>query len=184
MQLKVSFEGAFEKAIQKRINAWTKADAIGSKLTVPPEHGWWYWQEFGTAGQGNKGGASYQIPGPDHPEPFKILVIDGEFRRGPVRHFGIRARRPIRDIMPQLVQMAKKSLRASFAEGSLDRPAVMKRSIRNILKETKKEIVKSFAERVPGSRAINPEFPKQSGKLLGKTAAQVLNRVMKVEDLE
>ena len=202
LSLKVKSKGIFVKQINQRIARWSGVSAYKAILRVPYQHRWWYWQEFGTAsGYSPPQDAelpegmfvSGELPGTDNPGGYGIvprlhgeseyLVFeqDGKTRFATaVHHPGIKPRKPVRKVLDQVVSESRQFLRSALAHGGSSSPEHTRAAIKFMGERAKQLIVQSFGLHVSGVRKPNPEFPNQSGKLEGQSAADVLQDAISV----
>ncbi len=176
----VASQGQLQKRLQTMRSAW-KGQKISSTLKVSPELSFWYWLEFGTAARGEKGGANYTI----RPIDSDYLVFpssEGLAFRTSVSHPGIKPRRMVRRVHDEIRAAVRKRTAEAFLAGAADNPHLLSNALHQAVLDAKALIVESIAATVTGTRPVNPEFPKQSGKLVGKTAASVFEADATVVD--
>lgn len=180
--LKLRSNGGLIKQLQERRAKWVSS-SIAVRLTVPPELFWWYLQEFGTASAGDKGGVPYSIdpvdsellayPGPDGKTVFAHHV----------NHPGIKPRRMVTKVLPQIREAIARRATEALKDGATQDPAVMLQAMLAAVGDAKELIVESIAQNLPGTRPVNTQFPKQGGKLGGRTAASVFEENATVVDV-
>jgi hypothetical protein len=200
LPLKVRSKGIFRKQIQERIQRWQSVSAYTAILRVPYEHRWWYWQEFGTASGYDAPDAmpegmvvSNDLPSSANPSGYGIvpklhsgtdyLVFEAggttHFARS-VHHPGIKARKPVRKVLETIVAESRQYVRSALAHGGSSSPEHLKAAVKATGERAKQLIVQSFGLHVSGVRKPNPEYPNQTGKLGGSTAADVLKDAIAV----
>lgn len=161
--LSVSSGGQLIAALRDRYSKWSGLRA-SARLTVPPELSWWHHQEFGTA-------------------PYPIDPITGEALAFPqggqtvirehVDHPGLKPKRMVTQVLPDIENKTSENVNRALAEGGIDDPEMVRAAVIQSVRDAKELIVQSIAQNLPGTRPANPDYPKQGGKLEGRTAAEV-----------
>lgn len=164
--------------IQERRSKWS-AGKLGAKIVVPPELEWWYWLEFGTASRGDAGGPSYSITPVD--STYLVFPQEGAttFSKG-VQHPGVAPRRSVTKVLPNIETDTLQKINAALHAGAADDPALMQDALMSAVMQAKALIVDSISVNIPGTRPVNVKYPKQSGKLLGNTAASVFDSAAQI----
>lgn len=181
--------GNFVERIERRAQLWSKIDGLVYRLVVPPHMKWWYWQEFGvpahrinpiypknmdvgTGAEDDDGGRV----GSD------VLVYDGPggltFSQVVTNHPGIPAHRTVWGVVigsPALQMATDQVMQHAMHMGAADDPELIAEAIEEIMRRAKRMIVDRMRFDLRGRRPYNPEFPAQSGKLMGRTAAEVFD---------
>lgn len=185
LPLNLKSNGQFLKRMQEREAKW-KSSQISSTIHAPDELRWWYWQEFGTAASGDvsKGasGRTYSIDPVDanllaYPNGSGTTIVPTV-----EAHPGIKPRRPVAKAMPEIEETVKEEVHQAFEQGAADDPSKLKRAVHDAVEKAKGHIVDSLAVHVSGIRGVNTQFPKQSGKLGGRSAASVFNEKTTIVD--
>lgn len=176
--LKVSSNGALTKRLQERAEAWSQA-RLGAKLVVSDESKWWYWQEFGTASQGDAGGSSYTID-PVNATELRFPAGGKMQYKAQVHHPGVKPRRSVTKALPDVNALLGSAVHEAFESGALDDPGILQDALMTVMTEGKALIVQSIADNVPGVRALEPE----QGRLGGMTAAEAFDADANVVDVE
>lgn len=153
---------------------------VASRLQVPPDLRWWYWQEFGTAISGEPGKASghtYEIlpinsrylkfPDPEgrYQSHAGLPSGDGYVRMFSVKaHPGVKPTHIIRSVLEDIQQFAKRDILAELVRAGYD-TSVVKAHLKSYTMDVIKSIiVRSISQNLTGYRP--------DGRLGGKTAAQ------------
>jgi len=130
-------------------------DNIKLKLTVPPEHIWWYYQEFGTATfNENAPGSKYRIPGEEN-VGAKTLHFYWE-RLGEVVHFeyvwhpGVHPKHMITDIEKELRSTLADSVKEALAEGKFSYEVLRGQLTQVGMARVKELIVQAFDQKLGG----------------------------------
>lgn len=182
--LTATSRGDFAKQIQQRMNQWSEAGPVIVKLKASDEMArepWWYWHEWGTAKNAERGGGKGRRY-PIKPKTGGMIAFPG--REGAVirphigpphtrLHPGIKPSRYIRLVMDEIHDVFHAAVNAK----SMTDPNTLKQSLIDAMEKAKTIIVKSLDAKVKGRREAPSErgktFPKQAGKLGGRTAADV-----------
>jgi len=170
--LTVTSRGQFLDRLAARRTAAQEATVIASRIVVPEALAWWYYQEFGTA--------PHQIAPRDSSQ---LVFPDGGRVSHPVQHPGTKPTRSVTKVLDEIEKAAAEMVRKAFLAGALDDPSLLRTAIHEATEEAKRLIVASIAQDLPGSRGpTDPNYPKQSGKLEGRTAAEVFEEMATIED--
>jgi hypothetical protein len=173
MTFDAKFEGQFAEQIQARIDKWSGAQPLGSRIHVPDEVSWWYWQEYGTGAAGEApqaSGHSYSID----PVVAKELRFPGPggvvTRTRHVDHPGIPARHSVGKVIPEIHAETGRMIREAFeSDNAADDLNALQSALHEATQSALQTIVESIAEHIPGTRAGTDEIP--AGRLRGRTAA-------------
>jgi len=147
------------------------------RITVPPGYEWWFYQEYGTAVRGDKpyaSGDTFDIV-PKDGETLKFLNEGGKFifPKEVTDHEGLYPKRYIRNSQKEIRREQRLIIKDLILSGRLTKVDVAK-TLRTAMNVTKRIIIEAMSRALPGT---NPD-----GKLAGKTAASVFNRVAKITD--
>ncbi len=171
----------FLTKMQERSNEWKSKPALNYSIVIPPELKWVIYQEYGID-------HSYEISGPngiaftgDHGVIIRPSITHPE---NYVIHPGLEPTHTIgtvnESIMDGLIQAA---IREAFAESDFD-PVAVNAYMVKYMEVIKQEIKEQMATDLPGTRPPDPSFPNQSGKLRGRTAAEVFDEYAQVIEKE
>lgn len=208
MSFTVSFTGNVTKILEARAAAWASKKVLAARLTVPPELAWWYWNEFGTAGETqpaefNKVSqwSTGPITGPTGaPTSYKIkasginaleLVFrTGEgtlFRGEEVTHPGIRPSRNVQKALPMIQLRIMEGVRSTIKAGLLDNPTLILGTFKNSLEQAKTLITEQMQKNMgkPTGRPPIKEdsFDRDLGRLEGRPAHTVFAGAAVVKEL-
>lgn len=181
MNLDVKFSGNFLRKINERIEKWKGDKEIAARITADPEAEWWYYQEFGTASQGEKGGAPYKIT-PSEADALAFQGDQGLVITGSVTHPGVKPTRMVRKVIPDIQDEVKQAVRQALREGGSSDPVHLHQAVLEATHEAKAKIVDSVGKSLKTSE-VNSEFPRQSGKLGGRSPEEVFDQHTHVVDL-
>ncbi len=175
MRFTLKPRGDFQRQLEERIKRWGASKNVGAKLVIPEALHWVYWQEYGV---------------PAHtitPVEAKMLAFPGEGGtelRDSVDWPGIRAHHTVQNAMEGIKDKTRLLVREAMQEGGASDPEKLKAAFRQSAEMAKEAIAEGLAEDLPGTRPVNEEFPKQSGKLLGETASSVFTELAEVVEVE
>ncbi len=174
MILSTTWKGNFAEKLGERIAKWASSPPIAAVIKVPPELGWWHAQEFGV----------------DHPYEIPVAATgvafagrSGVIIRPQVTHPGLHPTHTVGTVVDSLPEIAKAELPTLFAEADFNPDIVRSGFVATFMPQIKAEIVKQMAVDLPGTRPANPEYPKQGGKLGGRTAADVFDENATIEEI-
>jgi hypothetical protein len=166
VKFNTKLSGDFAKRLTDRQAKYSGRTA-SAVLRVPEALHWWYWQEFGTP------------PYPIDPVNAKALAFPGQdgntVFRSHVDFPGLRPRRAVTSVLPEVEAAAGASLRAAFEAGAADDPAILQQAIVAATEQAKVIIVASIADKMPNTRA--------DGRLQGSTASDVFSQQSEVVNL-
>ncbi len=162
----------FLDKMKKISEGWSSSLSISFTIFVPPELAWWYYQEYGI-------NHPYEISGPNgvaFTGDFGVIIRPNiTHPENYVTHPGLQPTHTVgvvnESIMNGLLQAA---VREAFLESNYEVTGVTT-YLENYMQAIKQEIVEQMAIDLPGTRPPDPQFPIQSGKLRGRTAAEVFN---------
>lgn len=172
------FSGTVTAMFERRKAAWSAQKTVGAKLTVPPELAWWYFQEFGTAGQnvtGEQASETYEI----HPLPGNlaahqsnnpsqlVFMLGGELvTRGAVLHHpGVRSAGFVRKAQPIFNQTIHEKLREALNAGAHEDPTKIENVVLQSMQLIKDEIVDSMAVQLGHfSDGDDPQYGRLKGQ--------------------
>lgn len=178
LPLSGKIEGRFLKAMQERSARW-KNVKIASRIEVPVELRWWYWNEFGTATKGDpEHGASGHY--------YTIVPVAAKELRFPhngqmvfskeVPHFGVKPSRSVTKVLVEIRENASAAVHDAFLHGAADDPQILKLTIFHATQKAKELIVESMSRNIPGVREAEPEL----GRLGGARASDVFEESAEV----
>lgn len=176
MQLQAKIKGDFLRQIKDRAAKWKSIpDKVAARIVVPPELSWWYVHEVGVP---------HGYPIPAH-AASKIAYPSsgGQVMADSVNHPGLKARHIVGSVLPDIQQIDRQSLRAFLAAGGVDKPEGLYPAIFAATEEARLKILKSIEVNLPSPPRPIPDqrfADTQSGKLHGKTAAEVYDALAKV----
>ena len=176
---KAKFKGDFSERMRKRADQWAGTGQMAAAITVPPELSWWHVQEFGYEADHK---TDYEIPGnPD----IAFEGRTGTIIRHSVVHPGVKhPTHTVGKVFEEMNATIGKDMARIFSEGEYIPEEVKALLLTQYMEGIKKQIVEEMAQDLPGRRAPDPAHPKQSGKLEGKTAAEVFEEKATVSEVE
>jgi len=173
MRFKIGVRGQFAQRLQDRIEKWAATNKVSARLRIPKELEWVYWQEYGVPG--------HTIL----PVESKMLAFPGEGGtelRDQVEWPGVKPHHTILNAMDEIADAAREHLVQAMNRGGADDPEIVKEEMAQAVETAKALIVSGYERDLPGTRPDNAEYPKQSGKLHGETAASVFDELAEVVD--
>jgi len=171
MQFTVKARGDFQRQLEARISKWASVKGIAARIHAPEALNFWLWQEKGVPG--------HTIV----PVDAKVLVFPGEGgteMRDSVDWPGIRPHHTVANSLEEIRDNASQLLQQALSEGGADDPATVQAAVLEAVHDAKAIIVGAMTGDLPGTRPDNAQFPKQSGKLHGRTAASVFDELAEV----
>jgi hypothetical protein len=172
LPIKAKISGNFLSRIKARQVAWSATTKLGARLHLPDGMEWVYYHEVGTFGP-------YPIP----TMPTGVAYLDDNgvlVKAAQVFHPGVKATHMIQNTMPEIDRASAEAVQEAFIAGAADNPATLQGKLEQATEEAKNLITQSISQSLPGTKAFNAQFPKQSGKLKGATAAEVFNEQAEV----
>jgi hypothetical protein len=170
-------------ALKTLANNARSAGRFGAVLEVPPDLGWWYYQEFGTATHFDPGDHNGYIPPSSHPDGYFIYPLHGKGLKlrasaahpeetiiphvGPPYtqlHPGVEPKSFVRRVLNDIDAQSANALVAALVNSQYDFQAVKNALLGEVMDMVKNKIVSSMAE----SLHAEPD-----GKLNGAEPAQV-----------
>jgi hypothetical protein len=170
------FEGTFVKQLQERRAKWAATPnefgAVIRLVDQPFNMNWWYYHEFGAKphdiASSTGGKVVYTSGGVTH-----IVEI--------AHHPGNKPLHVVGTLLSKIAQEAQEAIHQALTSGGADDPELVKKCIFKAVENAKEFIAVGYEKSLPGSRPPDPEYPKQSGKLQGHTAAEVYREQAVVE---
>lgn len=158
-----SLTDKFQQEMEKRANAWSGKPSLSYAISIPPELMWVIYQEFGI-------NHYYNITGPDG---VAFQGHSGLTILPSVIHPGLQPTHTIGTINEAMMNgPLQEAIVKAFATSGYQVEGT-KAYLNDFMEAVKLLIVEQMATDLPGTRPADPQFPLQSGKLLGRTASEV-----------
>lgn len=158
------FVGNFSKLMGARAKSWDAVAPMSYSVVVPPELDWVMYQELGVD-------HSYVIP--ENATGVAFPGREGTISRKQVTHPGLEPTHTIRSVMASAKSGSlKQEVAIAFAEGNYQ-PIRVKASLVSYVEILLDEIAEQMEVALPGTRAPDPQYPLQAGKLRGRKASEV-----------
>lgn len=172
---KASISKRYLQVIQQRAERWAAVKNVVANIHVPEDMIWWYYNEFGTANLGVKGGKTYPIPSVGT-TPMTFPDASGALiTRLKVNHPGIKASHMVGRIEEEIRSYLVHAVIELLPTGDFN-PSTFKQGLLETIMVRVKELIKdSFATHLTG---IRPD-----GKLNGKSAAEVFDEQATVVEI-
>lgn len=158
---------------------------VGAILEVPPDLGWWYFQEFGTATHFDPGDHNGYIPPSAHPEGYFIYPINGKglaLRSNAAHpdetivphvgppftelHPGVSPKNFVRKVLDEIDAQSANALVTALVNSQYDFDAVKAALVNQVMEQVKATITASMSESLHSA---------PGGKLDGADPAQVFS---------
>jgi hypothetical protein len=162
---------------------------VAFRIVVPPEHRWWYWNEFGTATHAERGTANptgYKIPDPSKPGSEwqgKLLLIpiggknSGEYKIVPeVWHPGISPKHFITTRLPEIHAVVQEHVAKALLTGGFNLEFLRHILATRTMPTIKAAIVESISENLEQDGVRDDPY----ARLEGEPASMVFDAVSNI----
>jgi hypothetical protein len=152
----IKFRGTkLAEELQRRIGK-VAGRRPAARIVVPEELAWWYFQEFGSTGPyeivARDGGVLRLPPTADYPHPTF---------RSSVMHPGVAPKAYVREVLPDIQQMAAKEMTAAFVQSDYDPQAVQDVLMSRVMPDALDRICESMSKELHQTRTA--EYPGKLG---------------------